>query len=45
MTAQSRNDCLVGGRGVACEFNVAGAYNAHKKVKIDLIGDRLEHCA
>jgi hypothetical protein len=32
-----------GGRGVLIEFNFAGAYNAHKKVKIDLIGDRIDH--
>jgi hypothetical protein len=28
---------------VALVFNVAGASDAHKKVKIDLIGDRLDH--
>jgi hypothetical protein len=37
------SDYLVGGRGIACEFIVAGASDAHKKVKIDLIRDRLEH--
>jgi hypothetical protein len=26
---------------VTVEFIVAGAYNAHKRAKIDLIGDRL----
>lgn len=31
-----------GGRGGASEWNVAGASDAHKKVKIDLIGDRLD---
>ena len=33
MTAQSQSDYLVGGRGVAYGFNVAGAYNVHKKLK------------
>jgi hypothetical protein len=31
----------MGGRGSGFDVNVAGAYNAHKRVKIDLIGDRL----
>jgi hypothetical protein len=32
-----------GGRGVALMRNVAVASDAHKKVKIDLIGDRLDN--
>ena len=34
---------VMGGRGVALVFNFAGASDAHKKVKIDLIVDRLDH--
>jgi hypothetical protein len=31
-----------GGRGKALVLNVAGASDAHKRVKIDLIRDRLD---
>jgi hypothetical protein len=39
------SDCLVGGRGKAVEFIVAGASDAHKKVIKELIRDRLDHCS